>query len=72
VAKRKDGRSFELLGGRPLHYTRNRTESDRISQRKSSAMSACLFVYLFISSKALSRSSAPALHCSPRSPTRSS
>jgi hypothetical protein len=29
----------------------------------------CLFVYLFISSK-LSRSSAPALHCSPRSPTR--
>jgi hypothetical protein len=30
---------------------------------------ACLFVYLFISSK-LSRSSAPALHCSPRSPTR--
>jgi hypothetical protein len=27
----------------------------------------CLFVYLFISSK-LSRSSAPALHCSPRSP----
>jgi hypothetical protein len=29
----------------------------------------CLCVYLFISSK-LSRSSAPALHCSPRSPTR--
>jgi hypothetical protein len=28
-----------------------------------------LFVYLFISSE-LSRSSAPALHCSPRSPTR--
>ena len=30
---------------------------------------ACMFAYLFISSK-LSRSSAPALHCSPRSPTR--
>ena len=29
----------------------------------------CYFVYLFISSK-LSRSSAPALLCSPRSPTR--